>query len=85
MPVTLHKEMLQAQQSLAGIAVPVTVSTSRGPQFRENLLFTHRGLSGPAILQISSYWQPGKHWRSICCRIAIWIMSWSSCAAVSLI
>lgn len=59
-PVTLHKEMLQAQQSLAGIAVPVTVSTSRGPQFRENLLFTHRGLSGPAILQISSYWQPGE-------------------------
>ncbi|MGL5769969.1 MAG: aminoacetone oxidase family FAD-binding enzyme, partial [Plesiomonas shigelloides] len=55
-PVTLHKEMLQAQQSLAGIAVPVTVSTSCGPQFRENLLFTHRGLSGPAILQISSYW-----------------------------
>ncbi|MEJ8679485.1 NAD(P)/FAD-dependent oxidoreductase [Plesiomonas shigelloides] len=59
-PITLHKEMLQAQQSLAGIAVPVTVSTSRGPQFRENLLFTHRGLSGPAILQISSYWQPGE-------------------------
>ncbi|MGL4270483.1 MAG: NAD(P)/FAD-dependent oxidoreductase [Plesiomonas sp.] len=59
-PVTLHKEMLQAQQSLAGIAVPVTVSTLRGPQFRENLLFTHRGLSGPAILQISSYWQPGE-------------------------
>lgn len=59
-PVTLHKEMLQAQQSLAGIAVPVTVSTSHGPQFRENLLFTHRGLSGPAILQISSYWQPGE-------------------------
>lgn len=59
-PVTLHKEMLQAQQSLAGIAVPVTVSTGCGPQFRENLLFTHRGLSGPAILQISSYWQPGE-------------------------
>ena len=31
----------------------------RGQQFRENILITHRGLSGPAILQISSYWQPG--------------------------
>ncbi|MGP0718944.1 NAD(P)/FAD-dependent oxidoreductase, partial [Escherichia coli] len=31
-----------------------------GTLFRENLLFTHRGLSGPAVLQISSYWQPGE-------------------------
>lgn len=51
---------------LAGIALEVEVSTGAGNgkgarrgHFREDLLFTHRGLSGPAILQISSYWQPG--------------------------
>jgi predicted Rossmann fold flavoprotein len=51
---------------LAGIALEVEVETgtrkgkgSRYASFREDLLFTHRGLSGPAILQISSYWQPG--------------------------
>ena len=36
------------------------VVTCNGGRFRENLLFTHRGLSGPAILQISSYWMPGE-------------------------
>lgn len=41
--------------SLAGISVDSVVST-RGQSFRENILFTHRGLSGPAILQISNYW-----------------------------
>jgi predicted Rossmann fold flavoprotein len=48
---------------LAGLALPVQVSTGRGKQrgqFVEDLLFTHRGLSGPAILQISSYWQLGQ-------------------------
>jgi predicted Rossmann fold flavoprotein len=54
---------------LAGIALEVDVETgsmkgkgkgkTQGARFREDLLFTHRGLSGPAILQISSYWQPG--------------------------
>lgn len=47
---------------LAGVALPVHIETGRGPtrgQFDEDLLFTHRGLSGPAILQISSYWAPG--------------------------
>lgn len=43
---------------LSGIAGVAEVRTDRH-QFRDNLLFTHRGLSGPAILQISSYWQPG--------------------------
>ena len=42
---------------LAGIAVDAEVSTE-GKSFRENILFTHRGLSGPAILQISNYWKP---------------------------
>lgn len=44
---------------LAGVSLDSVVSTGRH-SFRENLLFTHRGLSGPAILQISNYWQTGK-------------------------
>jgi predicted Rossmann fold flavoprotein len=44
---------------LAGISVDSIVSTGKH-SFRENILFTHRGLSGPAILQISNYWDPGK-------------------------
>lgn len=44
---------------LSGVAADAIVSSGLG-QFRENLLFTHRGLSGPAILQVSSYWEPGE-------------------------
>jgi predicted Rossmann fold flavoprotein len=44
---------------LAGVALPV-VAACDGARFREAMLFTHRGLSGPAILQISSYWRPGQ-------------------------
>lgn len=44
---------------LAGASCEVTISNSRA-SFREDLLFTHRGLSGPAVLQISSYWKPGE-------------------------
>lgn len=43
---------------LAGVSILVSVHHAQ-MQFKEYLLFTHRGLSGPAILQISSYWQPG--------------------------
>lgn len=46
-------------KDISGIAIDAIVSCD-GALFRENVLFTHRGLSGPAILQISSYWQPGK-------------------------
>ena len=49
---------------LSGIALPVRISTGKGKQcieFEEDLLFRHKGLSGPAILQISSYWQPGQY------------------------
>jgi predicted Rossmann fold flavoprotein len=52
--------------ALAGVALPVRVSVAtqggklREQAFDEDLLFTHRGLSGPAILQISSYWQAGQ-------------------------
>lgn len=58
-PFTLHKPLLDVLSSLSGIAVLVEVSNER-ISFKENLLFTHRGLSGPAILQISSYWQVGE-------------------------
>ena len=45
-------------ERLAGVSLPITVSC--GPKtFAESILFTHRGVSGPAILQISNYWQPG--------------------------
>jgi predicted Rossmann fold flavoprotein len=45
---------------LAGVAADVTAQAARGPKFREKLLVTHRGLSGPAVLQASSYWRPGE-------------------------
>ncbi|AGN86175.1 NAD(P)/FAD-dependent oxidoreductase [Enterobacter sp. R4-368] len=59
-PFTLHKPLLEQMQTLSGVSVPSVVTAEDGTVFRENLLFTHRGLSGPAILQISSYWQPGE-------------------------
>tara|TARA_B110000444_G_scaffold255828_1_gene290991 strand:+ start:4042 stop:5280 length:1239 start_codon:yes stop_codon:yes gene_type:complete len=46
-------------ERLSGLSTEVEVSCN-GQQFNESLLFTHRGISGPAILQISSYWQPGE-------------------------
>lgn len=58
-PFTLHNEDKEKLSVLPGIAVNSIVS-NRQRSFRENILFTHRGLSGPAILQISSYWQPGE-------------------------
>jgi predicted Rossmann fold flavoprotein len=45
-------------ERLAGVSLPVSVSCN-GTTFEENILFTHRGISGPAILQISNYWHPG--------------------------
>jgi len=55
-PLTFHPEEWKAYAELAGISVDAVVSCGKHA-FRENLLFTHRGLSGPAILQISSYWE----------------------------
>lgn len=57
-PFTLSDHWLTVARELAGVAVPVTVSCGN-QSFSEALLFTHRGLSGPAMLQISNYWQPG--------------------------
>ena len=45
--------------TLAGVACPVRIQTGESPVFDEDLLFTHRGLSGPAVLQTSSFWRPG--------------------------
>nr|WP_263450913.1 NAD(P)/FAD-dependent oxidoreductase [Klebsiella quasipneumoniae] len=59
-PFTLHKPLLEQLQVLSGVSVPSTITAENGTLFRENLLFTHHGLSGPAVLQISSYWQPGE-------------------------
>jgi hypothetical protein len=58
-PFTLTKDVLQQLAPLSGISVDAAVRCN-GNDFRENILVTHRGLSGPAILQISSYWQPGQ-------------------------
>ncbi len=57
-PFVFSSKQLQQFDGLAGIATEVTVETN-GKLFSESLLFTHKGLSGPAILQISSYWKPG--------------------------
>ncbi len=58
-PLTLHQQDKQKYSTLTGIAVASDVESKR-ISFNENLLFSHRGLSGPAILQISSYWLPGE-------------------------
>ncbi|MCE6952776.1 NAD(P)/FAD-dependent oxidoreductase [Cereibacter sphaeroides] len=57
-PLTFATQELDLLKPLAGIAVPARVSAG-GAAFDEAVLFTHRGLSGPAILQISSYWREG--------------------------
>ena len=61
-PLTFDATGWQPFVPLAGIALPVDIETGAKKtrmHFREDLLFTHRGLSGPAVLQISSFWQPG--------------------------
>ena len=57
-PLIFAPEQLAGFSTLSGISIDAVVSCNGG-RFRENLLITHRGLSGPAILQISSYWRPG--------------------------
>ena len=58
-PLAFDAAELARFGDLSGVSLEAVVSAG-GPRFRENLLFTHRGLSGPAILQASSYWQPGQ-------------------------
>ncbi|MFO7551026.1 MAG: NAD(P)/FAD-dependent oxidoreductase [Haliea sp.] len=57
-PFTLHPELKEQLAPLAGVSCPVDVQC-RDQHFREPMLVTHRGLSGPAMLQVSSYWEPG--------------------------
>ena len=57
-PLTFEPRILEHLAPLAGISTDATVSAN-GKSFREALLFTHRGLSGPSILQVSSYWREG--------------------------
>ena len=57
-PFTLSDAVKEFARALAGVATEAVVSIGKR-RFREALLFTHRGLSGPAILQISSFWEPG--------------------------
>jgi predicted Rossmann fold flavoprotein len=59
-PFTLHDHDKQRFDGLSGISIACDVSSEDGTTFKENILFTHRGLSGPAILQISSFWQAGQ-------------------------
>ena len=57
-PLTLDGEEGRALRELSGVSFDANVQCDSA-EFRENILFTHHGLSGPAILQISSYWKPG--------------------------
>lgn len=57
-PLTLSGKHLERLDGLSGVSLPVEASAG-GAAFRNAMLVTHRGLSGPAILQVSSYWQPG--------------------------
>jgi len=58
-PLTLSGKHQEHYADLAGVALPRVEARVGRQGFRAGLLFTHRGISGPAILQISSYWQPG--------------------------
>ena len=61
-PLTFDGAAWQSYAGLAGLSLPVAIATGEKKsrqRFEEDLLFTHRGLSGPAVLQISSYWQAG--------------------------
>ncbi|WHI48257.1 NAD(P)/FAD-dependent oxidoreductase [Microbulbifer sp. VAAF005] len=58
-PFTQHKRQLERQGTLPGTSLSVTASCAEG-SFQEQMLFTHRGLSGPAVLQVSSHWREGQ-------------------------
>ncbi len=58
-PLTFASQDLRSYADLAGVSTEVVASAGSG-RFREKLLFTHRGISGPAVLQVSSYWRLGE-------------------------
>jgi hypothetical protein len=55
-PMTFTDAYKDSFSSLSGVAIPVEARAETGPGFVENMLLTHRGLSGPSVLQVSSYW-----------------------------
>ena len=57
-PITIQPAMKEKLSTLSGVSVDIEASAN-GVSFKEPMLFTHRGISGPAILQISNFWQPG--------------------------
>jgi len=62
-PLTLPAQIQKQLVTLSGVSIDALVTCPQSPSppsFRENLLITHRGLSGPAILQVSNYWRPGE-------------------------
>lgn len=59
-PLTFTDEINNLTKSLSGVSIDSVLIRSKTNQFRDDLLFTHRGLSGPVILQISSYWNAGE-------------------------
>lgn len=65
-PLTFDADLLSVTKDLSGVSVDAHVSCGDGA-FREGLLFTHRGLSGPSILQVSSYWREGD---TVCVNLA---------------
>jgi predicted Rossmann fold flavoprotein len=58
-PLTLSGRHLERLEGLSGVSLPVR-ARANGVEFAHDMLVTHRGLSGPAILQVSNYWQPGE-------------------------
>jgi predicted Rossmann fold flavoprotein len=62
-PLTLPPQIQKQLAALSGVSIDALVTCPQSPSspwFRENILITHRGLSGPAILQVSNYWRPGE-------------------------
>ena len=57
-PFMFSDEIKDLCEELSGVSTPVTILSNK-KEFEESMLFTHRGLSGPAVLQISNYWKPG--------------------------
>lgn len=78
-PLTFDAKTLQICNALSGISVDPVVVRVKSMSFEEAMLFTHRGLSGPAILQISSYWD-GKEPLSINLLPAISVLDWLKAA-----
>ena len=66
-PLTFAEQELAWMAPLSGVSLPVKARAAQGPGFDEAVLFTHRGLSGPSVLQISSYWREGQAVRLALC------------------